>query len=257
MKKVIIGALLVGGVVGSLAFGAAPVGAEPEPEECLQTDHPEIERLRDTYHWLEEAADRANVVLVDSFDEPAVAGTATHLFARVRILNRYCNDTFLRIYLHEMAHIFHRNNSVYVDPILRAGFRERYCRMLEAEFLADTMAYIFDPRPQSPSYYWRAVVDSSEWLYDFAKRQNRHESNAEDCTDLSIAVIPSCDDVRDVERILQEEQGAIELPTVHCASVYDPDSPDPDSPDPDDPDPDSPDPDSPDTDGEAETEAGE
>lgn len=240
MKKVIIGALLVLGVVGSLLFVAAPVGAETEPEECLQTDHPEIERLRGTYYWLEEAADRANVVLVDSFDGPA-AGTATHLLARVRILKRYCNDTFLRIYLHEMAHIFHRNNSVYVDPILRAGFRERYCRMLEGEFFADTMAYIFDPRPQSPSYYWRAVVDSSEWLYDFAKRQNRHESNADDCTDLSIAVIPSCDDVRDVERILQEEQEDIELPTVHCASVYDPDSPDPDS-EVDGPDPDGPEP---------------
>lgn len=252
MKKVIIGALLVLGMVGSLLFVAAPVGAETEPEECLQTDHPEIERLRDTYYWLEEAADRANVILVDSFDEPAVAGTATHLLARVRILKRYCNDPFLRIYLHEMAHIFHRNNGVYVDPILRAGFRERYCRMLEGEFFADTMAYIFDPRPQSPPYYWRAVVDSSEWLFDFAERQNRHKSNAEACTDLSIAVIPSCDDVRDVERILQEEQEDIELPTVHCASVYDPESPDPDG-EADDPDPDSPGPDSP----EPGTEAGE
>lgn len=231
MKKVIIGALLVLGVVGSLAFGAAPAGAESEPEQCLQMDHPEIERLRDAYYWLEEAADRATVTLVDSFDEPSVAGSATHLFARVRILKRYCNDTFLRIYLHEMAHIFHRNNGVYVDPILRAGFRERYCRLLEAEFFADTMAYIFDPRPQSPPYYWRAVVDSSEWLYDFAEARNRHKSNADACTDLSIAVIPSCDDVRDVERILQEEQEAIELPTVHCASVYAPAAPDPASPD--------------------------
>ena len=232
MKKVIIGALLVLGVVGSLAFGAAPAGAESEPEQCLQMDHPEIERLRDTYYWLEEAADRATVTLVDSFDEPSVAGSATHLFARVRILKRYCNDTFLRIYLHEMAHIFHRNNGVYVDPILRAGFRERYCRLLEAEFFADTMAYIFDPRPQSPSYYWRAVVSSSEWLYDFAEARNRHESNADACTDLSIAVIPSCDDVRDVERILQEEQEAIELPTVHCASVYAPAAPASDADDP-------------------------
>jgi hypothetical protein len=236
LKKVTIGALLVLMVAGSLAFGAAPVGAESEPEPCLQTDHPEIERLKDEYHWLEEAADRANVVLVESFGERSVAGTATHLLARVRILKSYCNDTFLRIYLHEMAHIFHRNNSVYVDPILRDGFRERYCRMLEAEFFADTVAYIFDPRPQSPPYYWRSVVYTPEWLYDFAEAQNRHESNAEACTALSIAVIPSCDDVRDVERILREEQEDIELPTVHCASVYDPDSPDSEGEAPDGPD---------------------
>lgn len=232
MKRVIIGTLLVLGVVGSLAFGAATVGAETEPEQCLQTDHPEIERLRDTYHWLEEADERANVILVDSFDEPGVAGTATHLLARVRILKEHCNDVFLGIYLHEMAHIFHRDNSVYIDPIIRSGLRERYCRMLEAEFFADTMAYIFHQRPQIPYYYWRAAVDSSDWLYDFAKRQNRHESNAEACEDLSIAVIPSCDDVRDVERILKEEQEAVELPTVHCASVYEPDSSEPGSPDP-------------------------
>jgi len=236
MKKAIIGTLLVVGLVGSLAFGTAPVGAETEPEQCLQTDHPAIEQLRDTYHWLEEAAERATVILVDSFDEPDVAGTATHLLARVRILKKYCNDTFLGIYLHEMAHIFHRNNSVYVDPIIRAGFRERYCRMLEAEFFADTMGHIFHPRPQIQAYYWRAAVYSPEWLYDFAKAQNRHESNAEDCEDLSIAVIPSCEDVRDVERILKEEQEAVELPAVHCASVYESDSPDPDSPDPDSPD---------------------
>ena len=248
MKRVIIGGLLVLGVVGSLAFGTATVSAETEPEQCLQTDHPEIERLRDTYHWLEEADGRATVILVDSFDEPTVAGTATHLLARVRILREYCNDTFLRIYLHEMAHIFHRNNSVYIDPILRSGFRERYCRMLEAEFFADTVAHIFHPRPRVQSYYWRAAVYSSEWLYDFARAQNWHESNAEDCEDLSIAVIPSCEDVRDVERILKEEQEAVELPTVHCASVYDPDGSDPDSSDPDSPDPDSPDPDSPDPD---------
>lgn len=237
MKKAIIGALLVLGVVGSLPFAAATVGAETEPEQCLQTDHPEIERLRDTYYWLEEADERANVILVDSFENPDVAGTATHLLARVRILKKYCNDTFLNIYLHEMAHIFHRNDSVYIDPIVRTGFRERYCRMLEAEFFADTMAYIFHPRPPIQYYYWRAALSSSEWLYDFAEAQNRHESNAEDCEDLSIALIPSCDDVRDVERILKEEQEAVELPTVHCASVYESDSPDPDSPDPANPDP--------------------
>lgn len=242
MKKAIIGALLLLGAVGSLPFAAATVGAETEPEQCLQTDHPEIERLRDTYHWLEEADERANVILVDSFDEPDIAGTATHLLARVRILKRYCNDTFLSIYLHEMAHIFHRDNSVYINPILRAGFRERYCRLLEAEFFADSMAYVFHPRPPIPYYYWRAAVGSSDWLYDFAKAQNRHESNAEDCTDLSIAMIPSCDDVRDVERILQEEQEAVELPTVHCASVYGSDTSDPDSPDPDGSDPDGSDP---------------
>lgn len=233
MKKAIIAALLVVGAAGSLTFGAAPVGADTEPEQCLQTDHPRIEQLRDTYHWLEEAAARANVIVVDSFEEPGVAGSATHLLARVRILKRYCNDTFLSVYLHEMAHIFHRNNSVYVDPIIRAGFRERYCRMLEAELFADTMSYIFHPRSQSPPYYWLAVVRSSEWLYDFAEAQDWHESNADDCTDLSIAVIPSCDDVRDVERILQEEQEAVELPTVHCASVYEPDTAAEDSPTPD------------------------
>ena len=121
MKKAIIGALLVLGVVGSLPFAAASVSAETEPEQCLQTDHPEIERLRDTYYWLEEAHERANVILVDSFDEPGVAGSATHLLAKVRILKKHCNDTFLDIYLHEMAHIFHRNNSVYIDPIIRSG----------------------------------------------------------------------------------------------------------------------------------------
>ena len=239
MKKATIGALLVLGVVGSLPFAAATVSAETEPEPCLQMDHPEIERLKDTYHWLEEADERANVILVDSFDEPGVAGTATHLHARVRILKEHCNDTFLGIYLHEMAHIFHRNNSVYVDPIIRTGFRERYCRLLEAEFFADTMAYIFHPRPRIPYYYWRAAVDSSAWLYDFAKRQNRHESGAEACTDLSIALIPSCDDVRDVEQILREEQEAVELPTVLCASVYESESPDPDGSDPDSSDPDA------------------
>lgn len=255
MKKVIIGALLVLGVVGSLTFAAATVSAETEPEQCLQTDHPEIERLRDTYHWLEETHERATVILVDSFDDPEVAGTATHLLARVHILKKYCNDTFLGIYLHEMAHLFHRKNSVYIDPIIRSGFRERYCRLLEGEFFADTMAHIFHPRPQIAFYYWRAVNESLEWLYEFALAQNRHESNAEDCTDLSIALIPSCDDVRDVERILKEEQEAVELPTVHCASVYESDGPDPDSSDPDSsdpgtgagsPDPDSLDPDRPD-----------
>lgn len=63
MKRVIVGALLVLGVLGSLAFGTATVSAATEPEQCLQTDHPEIERLRDTYHWLEEADGRATVIM--------------------------------------------------------------------------------------------------------------------------------------------------------------------------------------------------
>ena len=62
-------------------------------------------------------------------------------------------------------------------------------------------------------------------MYDFALNQNLHESNAEACEDLSIAVIPSCDDISDVERILSEEQPDIELPPVHCATVYVSDSP--------------------------------
>ena len=232
MYRAVVGAFLVFGMLASLTIGASSVGAETEPEQCLQLDHPEIERLRDTYHWLDEAAERAQVYLVDSFDDP-VAGTATHLLARVRILDSYCNDVFLGIYLHEMAHIFHRNNGVYVDPILREGFRERYCRMLDAEFFADSMAYIFHPQQRTNFYYWVAATGSPEWFYDFAERQNVHESNAEDCLDLTIALIPSCDDVRDVERILKEEQEAIELPPVQCASLYQSDSPDPDSPDPD------------------------
>ena len=252
MYRAVVGAFLVFGVLASLTIGASSVGAETEPEECLQLDHPEIERLRDTYHWLDEAAERARVYLVDSFDDP-VAGTATHLLARVRILDSYCNDVFLGIYLHEMAHIFHRNNGVYVNPILREGFRERYCRMLEGEFFADSISYIFHPQQRIRTYYWLGVTAPSEWFYDFAERQNVHESNAEDCLDLTIALIPSCDDVRDVERILKEEQEEIELPPVQCASLYQSDSPDPDSPESDGEADDA----APDTDGEVETEAGE